>query len=568
MPAKLVSCLAVALALALSGGATLIPPRAEAARRDLGAAVAPMRLIPRSSEAISVGGFHSYFGTVELSSASDGLVISNRLSLERYLLGLNEVPLDWPREALRAQAIAARTYALFTLGTGRTGEGAVYGYDICATVQCQVYSGADVINTEDGPRWIEAVQSTAGQAVLYEGAPILARYHSTSGGQTLDNEDAFPGEPAYPYLQSVSSTTERGAPLYRWFVTFTRRDLEAILRRAGWWTEQGKLLSATSAPSSQGLHYPDVVFVGKKGRLRRSAEQLRDVVRYLAPSMFPAKYPSRGPTSSGYLPETFPSNRIDVRTEGRSVRVVGRGWGHGSGMSQWGAHGLALQGASYAAILAHYYTGTTIGTVARTAPIEVGLASAMSSATAAGSFRIVDGRGKTLVRRALGTWSFSPAGAGAVAISPPRGFGLPLEVGIVKAPKRVIVGQPAFLTVALSRPAKVRTATADSPTGYRDPGVEIKDAGRRRVVWLAPLEEGRYRVRVYARAGPILERSEPVDIVVREAAATRDLDAGSGAGEPQASSPRVVAWAVAGAAGLALLLLFSLVRRANRSADS
>ena len=494
-----------------------VTPATAAKKSELGAAVAPIRLVPRGSNQISIAGLNPYLGSIELDSAGDGIVVSNRIALERYLLGLQEVPTDWPEEALKAQVIAARTYTLWTLAQGRTGEGAVYGYDICATVQCQVFSGAAVVNAEDGDRWRAAVGATAGQTVLYDGEPILARYHSTSGGRTLDNEDAFPEESAYPYLKSVESPWEEGSSLFRWTTTFPLRDLEAILRRVGWWTGDSKLQEVYSVTSSAGLHYPDLVFQGGGTRLRRTAEELRDVVRDLAPAMFPGRYPSAAPTASGVLPETFPSNRLEARTRGKRVVFVGRGWGHGSGMSQWGAHGLAQQGASYADILTHYYTGVSIGEVSEPPPFEVGVQSGASSVTATGSFEIVDGRGETIVPRALGSWTFRWAGAGAVAIEPPAGFGLPLEVGIVEAPKKVLIGESAFLTVALSRPARVTTRTAQSPTGYQDPGVSIKDAGRRKVVWLAPLEEGLYRVRVQARAGPNLRHSEPVEILVTSA---------------------------------------------------
>lgn len=514
---------------------TVTPGRA-AKKSQLGAAVAPIRLVPRGPAPISIAGLNSYFGTVELASAGDGIVVSNRISLERYLLGLQEVPTNWPAEALKAQVVAARTYTLWTLAQGRTGQGAVYGYDICATVQCQVFAGADVVGAEHGDRWRAAVEATAGQAVLYAGEPILARYHSTSGGRTLDNEQAFPEESAYPYLKSVESSWEEGSSLYRWRTSFRLRDLEAILRRAGWWPQKAKLSRVYSVASSTGSHYPDLLFEGPGHRIRRTAEELREVVRDLAPAMFPGRYPGAAPTASGILPETFPSNRLEARTEGKRVVVIGRGWGHGSGMSQWGAHGLARRGANYADILTHYYSGVSIAAVAEPPPFEVGVRSGASAITATGSFEIVDGRGETIVPRALGSWTFRWSGPGAVGIEPPPGFGLPLEVGIVDAPKKVLVGESAFLTVALSRPARVTTRTQQSPTGYRDPGVTIKDAGRRKVVWLAPLEEGLYRVRVRARAGPNLRQSEAVTILVTTASMTdvdpREREASTDGGGP------------------------------------
>ncbi|HJR44954.1 MAG TPA: SpoIID/LytB domain-containing protein [Actinomycetota bacterium] len=509
MSRLLASALAMALALAMTS-----PGAGAAPARRLGAAVAPVRLIPKGTAPLAVSGLHSYFGTIEIGAAADGLVISNRLPLERYLLGLAEVPLTWPDEALKAQAVAARTYALFTLRQPPGGSAAVYGFDICASVECQVYSGADVVGGVGGSRWTAAVDATAGQTVLYEGEPILARYHSTSGGRTLDNPQAFPDEGAYPYLRGVGSTTEQGSPLYRWTVDFPLRRLETLVRRAGIWSATyGRLLDVRSRPSSQGFHYPDVVFRGRKGDTVVTAEELRDEVRELAPRLFPEAYPSPWSTASGRLPETFPSNRIDVFTTRRVVRVVGRGWGHGVGMSQWGAHGLASRGAGHLDILGHYYTGVSVGDFPDPGPLEVGLDWGRSSVTVRGEFEVVDGLGRTLVKNALGDWRFDFGGEGAVAIDPPQGFGLPLRVGLVDAPRRVQVGETVYLTVALSRPAKVRTVTR-AATAYDDPGVRIAAAGRRRIIWAAPLEEGNVEVHVEARSQAKRVRTEPVTIEV------------------------------------------------------
>ncbi len=240
------------------------------------------------------------------------------------------------------------------------------------------------------------------------------------------------------------------------------------------------------------------------------------MVRDLAPQMFPGDYPSRGPTSSGRLPETLPSNRVDVFTDRRTVRVIGRGWGHGVGMSQWGAFGLATRGATYLDILNHYYTGVQVGRHPDPGPLEVGLDWAEQTIAVTGEFDVVDARGDTLVKSALGRWRFDWAGSGVVSIDPPQGFGLPLRVGLVEAPEVVEVGEPAYLTVALSRPARVRTMTA-AASGYDDPGAKVAAAGRRRIVWLAPLEPGVFDVRVEATAAGRRSRTDPVTIEVADA---------------------------------------------------
>ena len=559
-------CVAL-LCLALTFVSLLPSPAAgQARKRELGAAVAPLRLVPTGNDPLSVDGLHRYFGSIEIGSASDGLVISNRLPLERYLLGLAEVPLTWPYEALKAQAVAARTYALFTLAQPPGGSAAVYGFDICASVECQVYSGADVAAGAGGFRWRGAVADTAGQTVLYEDRPILARYHSTSGGATLDNPQAFPDEGSYPYLQGVESTTEQGSSLYRWTTEFPLDRMQKLAAAAGFWSPaEGELLEVSSRPSAAGFHYPDLVFRGKRGTVVRTAEEVRDAFRDLAPQMFPNDYPAPSSAGGSRLPEVFPSNRIDVFTvvgpkpkggkaQRGTVRVIGRGWGHGVGMSQWGAHGLALRGASYVDILTHYYTGVEVARTEDPGPLEVGLDWAEPAVTVSGQFSIVDGRGKTLVKDALGTWDFQYAGAGAVTIDPPAGYGLPLQVGLVGAPERVQVGQPAYLTVALSRPAKVKTLTS-AETGYDDPGARVAAAGRRRIVWLAPLEPGVFDIQVEATAGGTRSRTKPVRIRVAEAAAFEDEKVDRTAeGGDRTAQPARFPFLIVGAVALILVL--------------
>ena len=506
-------------------------------------AVAPVRLVANGNHRIAIAGQHNFLDTVKLSSAGNGLVVINRLPLERYVLGLNEVPPDWPMHALRAQAVAARTYALWTLLMPPIGDAAAYGFDICASIECQVFTGADVLSLEDGHRWVQAVADTAGEAILYNGRPILARYHSASGGKTFDNEDVFYDEGAYPYLQSVPSPNEEASPLWRWQVRFTRQDLQALLERAGWWgPAHGRLVSARTlpAPSRNGLPYPDILFKGTKKALVRFGDDFRTVARDLAPGMFPGRYPSAGNTSSGRLPETLPSERFTVVTSGNAVNFFGRGWGHGTGMSQWGAHGMARLGFTYVDILRHYYRNTTLGPVGEIESVDVGMAWGLPSVTASGSFKIIDGTGKTLVENALGPWGFTWTGGPKVAINPgaigpptdnfgpkkrvPTG-GAPIKVEILEAPRTISAGEAVPLTISLSQSARVTTITSGGAR-FSDLNVDLEGKGRGRITWVAPLEPGRYQVRVEATGQNAAGRSSPIEIVVRKDPPPED-DAGT-----------------------------------------
>jgi SpoIID/LytB domain protein len=468
----------------------------------------PVRLVPLGDEPVRVSGLNPYFGVIVLESASDGLVVVDDLSLERYLLGLNEVPPDWPMEALRAQAVAARTYALWTLSQPRSGAAALYGFDICASIECQVFSGASVLDHEDGARWMKAVNSTAREVVVYRGRPILARYHSTSGGMTLANSEAFEGAADLPYLQPVESPTEDASPLYRWSVRFTLERLETALEDAGWWhRSRGRLRDVRTVPSRAGYHYPDVVFVGES-TVRRTAEELRSQLRDAAPRLWPELYPSPWPTTSGRLPETLPSNRFDISTVDSEVVVEGRGWGHGTGMSQWGAYGMARNGAGYEAILEHYYTGVSIGRTRSPRSIEVGVDWARASVDAFGSFRIVDGDGAVVVPRAIGAWSFAPDASGTLSVTAPRRRSRPLEVQVVRAPRRVRTGGEAIIAVRVSTPARLSVASEGSEREFVTVG-----AGRGRVRWPAPSRPGRYVVRLRATSA-FERRTVSTEIVV------------------------------------------------------
>ena len=504
-------------------------------------AIAPVSLVAHGNHRISVAGLHGFLDTVRLANAGDGLVVINRLPLERYVLGLNEVPPDWPLHALRAQAVAARTYALWTLLRPPVGDAATYGFDICASTDCQVFTGADVLALSDGHRWVQAVRDTAGEAILYRGQPILARYHSTSGGKTFDNEDVFYGERSYPYLQGVSSPYEQGAPLLNWSVTFPLAHIQTLLQSAGWWGPQhGRLVSVRTlpGPSRTGFPYPDISFKGTKGTLVKFGDDFRTVAREKAPSLFPGVYPSQGP--SGTLPETLPSERFRATTTGKTARFDGRGWGHGTGMSQWGAHGMAQLGSSYVDILRHYYRNTTVGPIPYKGPIDVGVGWARSSVSATGSFSIVDGNGKTIVRNALGTWGFNYTGGNTVAIEPgaigppPDNFkpkkriptgAASIKVDILEAPKTIPAGEAAPLTIDLSRPARVSTVTSGK-SKFSDLNVELKDEGKGRISWVAPLQPGRYEIRVEATSDRAAGRSQPIEITVK--AMVGEAEAGNG----------------------------------------
>jgi len=291
-----------------------------------------------------------FLGTVELLPRRDGVEVVNELGFDRYLYGLAEVPQSWPEAVLDAQVIAARSYAWRSVQRGTFRD-----YDICATVACQVFRGAEVLLGRDGERWRAAVDRTSGQVLLSDGEPILARYFSTSGGRTYGNEEVFSG--SFPYLQVIADPYDALSPLHRWEVRFDRDDFDAILSR-------GTTLAATVPFATIERLGPaddpraEVRVTGRNGRsVTLRAIVLRDFVSSRATEMFPDRYPPLRDDGLRALPSTVPTTRYWFEVSDDTVVLRGLGWGHGVGMGQWGAHARALEGHSANEILAAYYGG-------------------------------------------------------------------------------------------------------------------------------------------------------------------------------------------------------------------
>src|SRR5438067_1456910 len=165
----------------------LFGPRTNATTTS-GPIAAPVTFAPKDGTTLELVGSGQFHGTLEARRTPGGLTLINELSLDDYVAGIAEVPPSWPMEALKAQAVAARTYALWEMQSGHWQK---FGYDVCSTTDCQVYGGMNVLRLESGARWVAAVKATSNEVLLYDGRPALARYHSSSGGRTLNNEVVF-----------------------------------------------------------------------------------------------------------------------------------------------------------------------------------------------------------------------------------------------------------------------------------------------------------------------------------------------------------------------------------------
>jgi stage II sporulation protein D len=384
-----------------------------------------------------VFGDRRYGGTMSVTWHVDGLAVIEEVPLDGYLAGIREVPLSWPIETLRAQAVAARTYLAWTLDRGRSADGVRYDFDICATTQCQVYAGTDVVRAPDGARWLQAIESTPNEILVFDGAPAQTLYSSSAGSRTRPVQDIW-GNESKPYLVAVDSPEAGFTPYERWVVTLGVDELRRIFAAAGIRIGPGVRDISVSRPAEGGG--PSYLVVDSDaGRTSIPATDVRTDMNIFGPVLYPGLLPARRPSGSRW-PQAILSYTFDVEFDAgpqvtfpeglppsdlpslASVTFVGEGWGHGVGMSQWGAMAMGEGGAGYATILGHYYGGlqpVDAGTAAP-ATVRVGLAWGLSATSldATGQFEL-RANGTSIGGYGPGEWLFR-LGAGGIGLLPPE----------------------------------------------------------------------------------------------------------------------------------------------------
>jgi SpoIID/LytB domain protein len=356
-----------------------------------------------------------YADTIEVLPTPDGaLQVVNEVTLDTYIEGLGEMPAAWPMAALEAQAVAARTYAWYVEGRQYYRDALGLDFDICATTACQVYHGRAIVETPDvGTRWADAVAATAGTVLTHEDRPILARFFSSSGGASRANEDVFPSSGPRPYLVDVDDPHDAAtSPLARWQVRFTRAQMDAILAQ-GHTLQHAAPLAAAELVASDGSRTDLVRLTRDDGHVVEiDAPTFRRWVSTVAPQLFPDSFPQRR-EDGGRMPATLPSSRLSFELTDDAVVIDGRGWGHGVGMSQYGAKGKAQDGWSHDRILSAYYPGATLGRPDHApARVRVGLTWETSTATVTADreLRVVRWDGVEATLPAGTTWTFGAAG--------------------------------------------------------------------------------------------------------------------------------------------------------------
>ena len=324
------------------------------AGRTLGPAAAPLLVTPGDGGLVVISG-KNYRGTAFLRITDEGkLNAINVVDIEEYLKGVvpYEIGARPPEliEAVKAQAVAARTYAIGNLN--RWGS---RGFDFVATVQDQVYGG---VEREDSIS-SRAVLETRGEIVSYEGRPIEAYYSSTCGGRTANAEDSWPWRPGKPYLRSISDSvpgTNRAycdaSNRFRWSAAWTQDSLRSILERS---------LATRLRRTMSIRRVESVELTGRSPSGRAQAVRLRvdgethdvpaDSIRWvLRPT-------PNGSLNSALILELKAHEENGVMSR---LEVNGAGWGHGIGMCQFGALGRARAGHNYRDILTAYYSGTRV----------------------------------------------------------------------------------------------------------------------------------------------------------------------------------------------------------------
>ncbi len=264
------------------------------------------------------------------------------VDLEEYIKEVvaAEMPAKFNMEALKAQAVAARTFSIFRLEKYKNGHPDHQQAALCTGIHCQAHLSKEELRKSHGENWMyeywdkieEAVESTKGEILTYDGKMIEPLFHSTSGGMTENSEDVFVS--AVPYLRAVSSPYEDGAPRLKALVKISVQEFIQKIRG------EYPNVNITKENLSQKVKLINKSEGGRVKQLMIDNEVVsgRDIRRIFS----------------------LNSTNFEIVMRGDVMEITTIGYGHGVGMSQWGANGMGNNGSSYKEILYHYYTGVKI----------------------------------------------------------------------------------------------------------------------------------------------------------------------------------------------------------------
>lgn len=330
-----------------------------------------------------------YRDYIRLVSKNNEILVINHVKLENYLYGVvpAEMPSTFHMEALKAQAVASRSFALSNIN-----KHSAEGFNLCDTTHCQVYSGYEY----ERPMTNSAVDETRDILAYYNGKVIEAIFHSTSSGFTEDSVNIWGGD--LPYLKSVEDSFSIESPYSNWSFTINLNELNNSLISSG--VDIGDLQGIEIFDSTSTGRVNKVKIVGTKGEKTISSAEFRNIVgaSKFRSSWFSVKNGNMNASSNKayvidgnmFNPKTIDISRayiIDGKSEktvnrgtvnraigkdrveslggfypvsSSEILIEGKGFGHGVGMSQFGAKKMAELGYSFEEILKYYYTGIDV----------------------------------------------------------------------------------------------------------------------------------------------------------------------------------------------------------------
>ncbi len=329
-----------------------------------------------------------YRGTVEIfrTQGASGMTAVNVLTVDEYLYGVlvRALTPEWPEQATKAQAVALRTFALYNVGRHNND-----GFDLCDTVDCQIYEG----QTGEDQKILKAVEDTRGMVMLYQGYLAAAYSHLSGGGYTENSETVF--SKAYPYLRGVQDS-DQTSPYFQWQKKVSPSELEGLLKGAGYnigsltAIELSKRTPAPMNTPDRGIsgRIKTITFIGKDAVVSMTGEQIRGLMS-LPSTLFDLNvavpmtnidsditdsYGDRDtkqiqinlpPASNGGLITDRAGIHRVTGQKNETIFIEGFGWGHGVGFSQWGAKTMAEKAINpgpdyYVSILKHYYQGVKV----------------------------------------------------------------------------------------------------------------------------------------------------------------------------------------------------------------
>jgi stage II sporulation protein D len=270
-----------------------------------------------------------YRGGAKIIKDGNSLLLINTLDIESYLYGVlpGEVSEKWNREALKAQAVVSRTYALYEVANSRKSN---RPFDLYADTRSQVYEGMD----SETKITSSAVDLTMGEVLRYQGKIIQSFFHSASGGMTESAKEAFGDDK--PYLSSIYSPFASLYPDNKWEIDFPAKNLERELK----WTNFIASISVTERTLSKRIKKLEV-FDSLSNKTILSGKDFRNLIGN----------------------SVMKSSRANIRLTNRTLLISGVGYGHGVGMGQWDAQIMATQGYAYKSIVQYFYTGTSVDKV-------------------------------------------------------------------------------------------------------------------------------------------------------------------------------------------------------------